>query len=276
MYKIIKKRMLAENAVEFTIEAPLVAKHAKEGQFVIVRCGKDGERIPFTLCDFDKEKGTITLLIQTVGYSTYTMKELNEGDSFTDVVGPLGRPTELGEFKNLVLVGGGIGTAVIYPQAKKLLKENRNVDVIVGARDKSLIMYEEEFKNNSSNLYISTNDGSYGEKGFVTDVLKRLIDEGKNYDLVFAVGPLPMMKAVCNLTREYNIRTIVSMNNIMIDGTGMCGGCRLTVNGETKYACVDGPEFDGHLIDFDETIKRNSAYKEDEEKQMCRLTGEKR
>jgi len=219
MNKIVKVRRLAENVVEYVIDAPLVAKAAKPGQFVILRIDEEGERVPFTICDMDKEKGTITLLVQSVGYTTMKMAELKEGDYIHDFAGPLGNATDLSEFKEILLVGGGIGAAVIYPQAKALMKQGKPADVIVGARTKSLIMYEEEFKENSRNLYLMTDDGSYAEKGFVTDKIKSLVDAGKKYDVVFAVGPMVMMRAVANLTRVYNIHTIVSMNSIMVDGT---------------------------------------------------------
>ncbi|MGI6700966.1 MAG: sulfide/dihydroorotate dehydrogenase-like FAD/NAD-binding protein [Christensenellales bacterium] len=271
MYKILKVRQLADNVREYVIEAPEVARAAKPGQFVILRLDEDGERVPFTICDMDKEAGTITLLIQTVGYTTMKMEELNAGDVILDFVGPLGNATDLDEFNNILLVGGGIGAAVIYPQAKELMKKGKPADVIVGARTKSLIMYEEEFKRNSKNLYIMTDDGSYSEKGFVTDKIKELVEADNSYDVVFAVGPLVMMRAVSNLTKQYNIHTIVSMNSIMVDGTGMCGGCRVTVGGKTKYACVDGPEFDGHQVDFDEALNRSGFFKEQESKHICRL-----
>ncbi len=262
MNKILKKRQLSENVNEYVIEAADIAKHAKAGQFVILRVDSEGERVPFTIADSDKSVGSITILVQTIGMTTYKLSLLNEGDYIQDFVGPLGNPTELDEYENVVLVGGGIGSAVIYPQAKSRHSKGLNCDVIVGARNKSLIMYEEEFRANSDNLYLVTDDGSYGEKGFVTNKLEALINQGKKYDCVFAVGPMMMMKAVCDLTKKYGIKTIVSMNSTMVDGTGMCGCCRLTVGGETKYACVDGPEFDGHQIDFMESVNRSRFYKE--------------
>lgn len=264
MNKLLKIRDLAENVKEYVIESPEVAKHARPGQFIILRVDEDGERVPFTICDYDSVKGTVTILVQTVGVSTYKLSLLNEGDYIADFVGPLGNATDLSEFKKVCLVGGGIGTAVIFPQAKLRHSMGQPLDTVVGARTKSLIMYEEEFKANSDNTYIVTDDGSYGDKGFVTTKLEELILAGAGYDCVFAVGPLPMMRAVCDLTRKYGIHTVVSMNSIMVDGTGMCGGCRVTVDGKTKYACVDGPEFDGHLIDFSETMSRNGFYKERE------------
>lgn len=273
MNKLLSIRQLAENVREYVIEAPQIAKAARPGQFVILRVDEEGERVPFTICDMDKKEGTITLLIQEVGYSTMKMAQLKEGDYIHDFAGPLGNASDLSEYKKILLVGGGIGAAVIYPQAKELFGLGKPADVIVGARNKSLIMYEDEFEAHSDNLYLMTDDGTYGEKGFVTDKIKQLIESGNQYDVVFAVGPLVMMRAVANLTREYNIHTIVSMNSIMVDGTGMCGGCRVTVGGKTKYACVDGPEFDGHLVDFDEALNRSSFYKEQEQKHVCRLRG---
>lgn len=275
MYKILAKRKLAPNVNEYVIDAPKVAKHARAGQFIILRVDADGERIPLTICDYDSDRGTVTVLVQEVGYTTMKLARMNVGDCLADFVGPLGRATELDEFRNIVLVGGGIGTAVIYPQAKHLKSIGKAADVIVGARNRELIMYEEEFKASAANLYLTTDDGSYVRKGFVTDVLRELIPE-KKYDCVFAVGPMPMMRAVSELTKEFGIHTVVSMNTIMVDGTGMCGGCRLTVGGETKYACVHGPEFDGHEIDWDEAILRGRAYRETEQAHICRLTGEKR
>ena len=275
MYPIEKIRYLAENVVEVEIRAPRVADHAKPGQFVILRVDEEGERIPFTICDLNREAGTVTVLVQTVGYSTRLLAAKKDGESIADFVGPLGHPTDLAPYREILLVGGGIGSAVIYPQAKALRAEGKPADVIVGARNKSLIMYEDNFRTYANRLFVTTDDGSYGEKGFVTDVARRLLQE-KPYDCVFAVGPLPMMRAVCQVTREFGVKTIVSMNSMMVDGTGMCGCCRVTVGGETKYACVHGPEFDGHLIDFDEAINRSRIYREQEQKHLCKLTGEVR
>ena len=272
-YEILKKRALASNVNEYVIYAPLVAKHCLAGQFVILIVEPDGERVPFTICDYSREEGTVSILVQEVGYTTAKLAMMKEGDALQDFVGPLGNSTNLAEFKNIVLVGGGIGSAVIYPQAKQLKADGKNVDVIVGARNESLLMYVDEFKENSDNLYLITDDGSNGKKGFVTDMLKSLVESGKNYDCVFAVGPLPMMRAVCNLTRELGIHTIVSMNSMMVDGTGMCGCCRLTVDGKTKYACIDGPEFDGHAVDFDEAILRSKIYRSQEQEHLCNLRG---
>lgn len=273
MNKILRKRELAENVIEYVIDAKNIIRHARAGQFIILRVDEEGERVPFTICDYDKKEGTITILVQTVGFSTKKLAELNEGDFINDLVGPLGNATDLSHANRVLLVGGGIGTAVIYPQSKQLKNEGKKVDVILGARDKSLLMYEKEFRQNCENVFIMTDNGSKGEKGFVTTKLKQLIDAGEKYDVVFAVGPLMMMKAVADTTREYGIETIVSMNSIMVDGTGMCGGCRLTVGGETKYACVDGPEFDGHKIDFDEAIQRSKFYSEEEKESSCRIRG---
>jgi len=276
MYEIISKKRFSEKVNEYVVYAPDVAHRARAGQFVILRVTDDGERVPFTVCDYDREKGTITILVQTVGYSTMKLEELGVGDSICDFVGPLGKPTDLSDYEKILLVGGGIGSAVIYPQAKQLRLENKAADVIVGARNESLVIYEDDFKKFANEFFVMTDDGSAGEKGFVTDKIKNLLDEGRKYDCIFAVGPLPMMKAVCALTKNYGVKTIVSMNTIMVDGTGMCGSCRLTVDGKVKYACVDGPEFDGHLVDFDEAINRSRFYKEQEAEHVCRLTGGKR
>ena len=264
MNKIVRKRKLSENVNEYVIEAHDVARHAKAGQFIILRVDEEGERVPFTICDSDKEAGTITILVQTIGATTYKLAQIEEGGYIADFVGPLGNPTDLSEFEHVMLVGGGIGSAVIYPQAKFRHTNGLKCDVIVGARNKDLIMYEDEFRANSDNLYVVTDDGSYGEKGFVTNKLEELINNGHKIDCVFAVGPVMMMKAVCDLTRKYNIKTVVSMNSTMVDGTGMCGCCRLTVGGKTKYACVDGPEFDGHEVDFMESVNRGRFYRDHE------------
>lgn len=271
MYKILSKNLLAENINEYVIEAPKVAKHAHAGQFIILRVDEDGERIPLTICDYDVQKGTVTVLVQTVGATTYALSLLGAGDHIADFVGPLGNATELGAYHRVALVGGGVGSAVILPQAKVLHALGNEVDVIIGARNKSLLLYEDKFRKETDNVYCVTDDGSYGEQGFVTTKLKERIDSGVRYDVVLAVGPMPMMRAVANLTKEYGIKTVVSMNTIMVDGTGMCGGCRLTVGGETKYACVDGPEFDGHLVDFDSAIARSKTYKEFEQEHYCKM-----
>ncbi len=273
-YEILSKRALAPNVCEYEIFAPMVARHCLAGQFIILRTDEFGERVPFTICDYSRENNSVKILVQEVGYSTLKLSKMQVGECLSDFVGPLGNPTDLSRYHNICLVGGGIGSAVIYPQAKQLKKQNKKVDVIMGAREDDLLLYKSEFLNNCDNLYLTTDDGSCGVKGFVTDVLSSLIDGGKQYDCVFAVGPLPMMKAVCNLTRDMGIDTIVSMNSMMVDGTGMCGCCRVSVGGITKYACVDGPEFDGHKIDFDEAILRSRSYKEQENAHYCNLRRE--
>ena len=274
-FGIVQKRMLNATTHEYVIYAPLVAKHCKGGQFVILRVNEHGERVPFTVADYDRVAGTMTIVVQTVGASTYKLSLLKEGDALADLVGPLGNPTDLSPYKNVILVGGGIGSAVVYPQTAELRAAGKKVTAIVGARNKDLILYENEFKTRCDDFHIVTDDGSYGRQGFVTDTLKDMLEKG-GYDCVFAVGPLPMMRAVCNLTKSYGVKTIVSMNSLMVDGTGMCGCCRLTVGGKTKYACVDGPEFDGHLVDFEEAINRSKIYRAQESEHYCKLTGEKR
>ncbi len=273
MYKILKKRQLNENVVLMDIDAPYVAKKAKAGNFIILRVDEYGERIPLTVADYDREKGIVTIIFQIVGATTKLLSTLKEGDCLQDFAGPLGKATELKGYKKACVVGGGVGCAIAYPSAKALFKEGTEVDVIAGFRSKDIVILEEEFKAVCNNLYITTDDGTYGEKGFVTDKLKALIEAGNKYDLVLAIGPVPMMKFVCKATEPYGIKTLVSLNPIMIDGTGMCGGCRVHVGGETKFACVDGPDFDGHQVDFDELMKRNSTYKEAEahDKEHCRL-----
>ncbi len=270
-YELISKRNLAPNICEYVIFAPFVAKHCKAGQFVILRVDEDGERVPFTICDYDRQMQTVTILVQEVGFSTLKLSCLQVGECLQDFVGPLGKPTDLDKFNNICLIGGGIGSAVIYPQSKELISNGKSVDVILGARSDNLLLYKQEFASTCDNLYLATDDGTSGKKGFVTDVLKELVESGKRYDLVFAVGPLQMMKAVANLTKNMDIECVVSMNSMMVDGTGMCGCCRVSVGGSTKYACVDGPEFDGHLIDFDEAILRSKIYKEQEQSHYCNL-----
>ncbi|MDR3263007.1 MAG: sulfide/dihydroorotate dehydrogenase-like FAD/NAD-binding protein [Clostridiales bacterium] len=272
MYKILKKRNLTENVVEFVIDAPNITKRCLPGQFIILRVDKDGERVPLTIAGYDRTSGSITILVQSVGFSTMKLAKLNEGDFVEDFAGPLGNPTDLSGFCNILHVAGGIGSAVILPQVKYLrTNTSQKSDVILGGRTASLLTYEKELGEYADNLYIMTDDGSKGEKGFVTDMLKKLIDGGKKYDAVFAVGPMPMMRGVTRLTAEYGIHTIISMNALMVDGTGMCGCCRLTVGGVTKYACVDGPEFDGHKVDFEEAMNRAGFYKEKEKEHICRL-----
>ena len=271
MNKLIEKRHLNPTVTLFTFEAPLIAKKAEPGQFVILRPNENSERIPLTIADFDREKGTVTVIVQIVGGTTADLNAIPEGEFIHDVAGPLGKATETDGLKKVAVVGGGVGCAIAYPIAKKLTKLGASVDFIVGFRNKDLVFLEEEFTAASDKLVIMTDDGSYGEKGLVTDALKKLIEDGANYDEVIAIGPLIMMKFVCKLTKEYGIKTIVSMNPIMIDGTGMCGGCRLTVGGKMKFACVDGPDFDGHEVDFDEAMRRNTMYKEFEHEKSCRL-----
>lgn len=277
MFKIIKKRELNDQVTLMVINAPLIAKKAKAGQFIIFRTDEFGERVPLTIADYDADNGTITIIFQKIGRSTIQLGLMEEGDYILDVVGPLGVATKFEDgIKRVAVIGGGVGCAIAYPQAKALYNTGVEVDVIAGFRNKDIVILEDEMKAVSDNLYITTDDGSYGTKGFVTTKLQELIDSGANYDCVIAIGPIPMMKFVCNVTKPYGIKTIVSLNPIMIDGTGMCGGCRVTVGGKIKYACVDGPDFDGHEVDFDELIRRNSAYKEAEEHgrtHVCRLTG---
>jgi len=278
MYKIVKKRMLNEagTTVEMVVEAPLVAKKCLAGQFIIFRTDEYGERIPLTIADYDREKGTVTIMFQPVGKSTMMLAELSKGDSILDFVGPLGKPTHMDGLKRVAVVGGGVGCAIAYPVAKGMHEKGIEVDMIAGFRSKDIVMLEDEMRKNSTNLYITTDDGSYGEKGFVTDKLKALIESGREYDEVVAIGPGIMMKFVSLATKPYGIKTVVSLNPIMIDGTGMCGGCRVSVGGETKFACVDGPEFDGHQVDWDELLRRGAFYKEEETEQkahVCRITG---
>ena len=269
MFKILDKRVLNSSVTAMVIEAPFIAKKVEPGQFVIIRIDEEGERIPLTVADFDREKGTVTIIFQAVGFSTKKLALKNIGDSIANCVGPLGLPTEFGKPKKAIVIGGGVGCAIAYPQAKALYNMGVDTTVIAGFRSKDIVILEDEMKAVSNNLYITTDDGSYGEKGFVTNVLKKLLEEG-NYDLVIAIGPVPMMKFVSETTRPFGVKTIVSLNPIMIDGTGMCGGCRVTVGGKTKFACVDGPDFDGHEVDFDSLMRRNGFYRE-EEAHSCRM-----
>lgn len=274
MFKIVKKRQLNSSVVLLEIEAPFVAKKAQPGQFIIFRTDEHGERVPLTIADFDREKGTVTIIVQTVGRATKLLGSMNEGDSIRDFVGPLGVPTHFGDAKRVAVIGGGVGCAIAYPQAKALHGMGAHVDMIAGFRSKEIVILEEEMKAVSDNLIITTDDGSYGKHGFVTNALQELIDAGNQYDLVVAIGPIPMMKFVCQVTKPYNIKTMVSLNPIMIDGTGMCGCCRVHVGGETKFACVDGPDFDGHQVDFDEAMQRGNMYKTFETEardSMCNL-----
>ena len=262
MYRIVTKRVLNPTVSLMEIEAPAVARKAEPGQFIILRADEEGERIPLTIADFDREKGTVTIIYQVVGATTEKLNHKEQGEFLQDFVGPLGRATETEGLKRVAVVGGGVGTAIAYPVAKKLHDVGCHVDLIVGFRSKDLVILEEEFKAASTNLIIGTDDGSYGKKALVTDLLKEQIEGGAKYDRVITIGPVIMMKFVCELTKRYDIPTVVSMNPIMIDGTGMCGGCRLSVGGETKFACVDGPEFDGHKVDFDEAMARGAMYKD--------------
>ena len=276
MYEIVRKEALRPTVTLYEIKAPLIAKKAQPGQFIILRVDPDGERIPLTIAAYDREKGTVTIIFQLVGATTEKLNHKEEGEYLQDFVGPLGKATETEGLKRVAVVGGGVGTAIAYPVAKKLHDVGCHVDLIVGFRNKdliilkdefeaastNLIILKEEFEAASTNLIIGTDDGSYGKKALVTDLLKEQIDAGAKYDKVIAIGPVIMMKFVCALTKEYGIPTVVSMNPIMIDGTGMCGGCRLSVGGETKFACVDGPEFDGHLVDFDEAMARGAMYRD--------------
>ncbi len=269
MFKILQTQELADSIFLMEVEAPRIAKACQPGQFVIVRMDEDAERIPLTICDYDREKGTVTIVFQIVGAGTQMMAELKAGDCFCDFVGPLGCASEFVEEdiealkqKNILFVAGGVGTAPVYPQVKWLHENGVQADVIVGAKNKDLIILEKEMEAVAGNLYVTTDDGSYGRSGMVTATIKELVNtEGKQYDICVAIGPMIMMKFVCLLTKELRIPTVVSLNPIMVDGTGMCGACRVTVGGKVKFACVDGPEFDGHLVDFEEAMKRQQIYK---------------
>lgn len=279
MYKILNAEKLSANVFLMDVEAPRVAKHCLPGQFVIVKMDEVGERIPLTICDYDAEKGTVTIVFQPAGASTTRMAQLKAGDYFEDFVGPLGQPSELChedleelKKKKIVFVAGGVGTAPVYPQVKWLHERGIDADVIIGAKTKDLVIMEKEMEEVAGNLYVTTDDGSYGRSGMVTQVIKDLVEkEGKHYDKCVAIGPMIMMKFVCLLTKELNLPTIVSMNPVMVDGTGMCGACRLQVGDEIKFACVDGPEFDGHLVDFDQAMKRSQMYKTAEGRALLKL-----
>ena len=262
MYLILKKEALNPTVTRMVIDAPLIAKKAEPGQFIILRVHEDGERIPLTIADFDREQGTVTIIFQIVGATTELLNHLEEGDSLHDFVGPLGRPSETEGLKKVAVIGGGVGCAIAYPVAKKLHQQGAQVHAIVGFRNKDLVILEEEFRAVSDRFVPMSDDGSWGEKGLVTNALEQLIEAGEQYDEVIAIGPLVMMKFVTQLTKQHNIKTVVSMNPIMIDGTGMCGGCRLTVGGKTKFACVDGPDFDGFEVDFDEAMARGTMYRD--------------
>ena len=278
MYKIVRKEELTTNIYLMDVEAKRVAAACEPGQFVIVRMGEDGERIPLTICDYDREKGTVTIVFQCVGAATTMMAELEEGDAFHDFVGPLGCPSELVkepveelQKKKILFVAGGVGAAPVYPQVKWLHEHGVDADVIVGSKTKSLLILEKEMEAVAGNLYITTDDGSYGRSGMVTKTIQDLVAEGKKYDVCIAIGPMIMMKLGCLLTKDLGIPTIVSLNPIMVDGTGMCGACRVTVGGKVKFACVDGPEFDGHSVNFDEAMRRQQIYKTAEGRAMLKL-----
>lgn len=279
MYPIIEARKLADKIFLMVVEAPRIAKNCQPGEFIIVKIDEIGERIPLTICDYDREKGTVTIVFQTVGASTERMSGLKTGDSFKDVVGPLGNPSEFvkecpDELKNkkFLFVAGGVGAAPVYPQVKWMKEHGIDVDVIVGSKTKDLLILTEEMKEVAGNLYITTDDGSYERKGMVTEVIKDLVqNQGKKYDVCIAIGPMIMMKFVCLLTKELELPTIVSLNPIMVDGTGMCGACRVTVGGKVKFACVDGPEFDGHAVNFEEAMKRQLMYKTEEGRALLKI-----
>ena len=274
MYKIVKKEVLNPTVTKMEIEAPFVAAKAQPGQFIILRVDQEGERVPLTVADYDRENGTVTIIFQVVGASTEKLNHKNEGEYIEDLVGPLGKATDIKDKKKVCVVGGGVGCAIAYPVAKGLYENGCEVHTVAGFRSKDLVILEEDFAKVSSRFEKMSDDGSWGKKGLVTDALKKLIEEGNEYDEVICIGPVIMMKFVCMLTKEYNVKTIVSMNPVMVDGTGMCGGCRLTVGGKVKFACVDGPEFDGHEVDFDEALKRGGTYKafeQGEREKTCNL-----
>ena len=275
MFKIVRKKELNSAVTLMDIEAPFIAKKAKAGQFIIFRIDEQGERVPLTIAGYDREKGTVTIIFQKVGFATIALGSLNEGDYIKDFVGPLGKPTPVEGKKRVCVVGGGVGCAIALPSAVAFKEAGAEVDVVVGFRNKDIVILEDEFKAVSDNMYLMTDDGSYGEQGFVTVKLEELLKSGKGYDAVLAIGPIPMMKFVCKTTEPFGVKTMVSLNPIMVDGTGMCGGCRVTVGGEVKFACVDGPEFDGHQVDFAELMSRNSTYRTREaevtEKHACRM-----
>lgn len=270
MYEILEKKALSENVKLMNVKAPLVAKKAQAGQFVILRIDEKGERIPLTIADYDRNEGTVTIIFMEVGKTTKQLGKMEVGDKLLNFAGPLGKPSEIEKYGNAVMIGGGVGIAPLYPIVRELKKAGNYIISILGARNEKLLMLEDEIEEFSDELYICTDDGSKGEKGFVSNVLQKLINKGKKIDIVWAIGPVIMMKVVSDLTRKYDIKTVVSLNPIMVDGTGMCGGCRVLVGDETKFACVDGPEFDGHLVDFDNLILRNMRFIE-EEKHACKL-----
>ncbi|WP_295857875.1 sulfide/dihydroorotate dehydrogenase-like FAD/NAD-binding protein [uncultured Oscillibacter sp.] len=274
MFRIVRKEALKPTVVLFEIEAPMIARKAQPGQFIILRVDENGERVPLTIHDYDREKGTVSIIVQIVGATTEKLNHLNEGDCLQDFVGPLGKATETAGKKKVCVVGGGVGCAIAYPVLKKFHDDGAEVHAVIGFKNKDLVILEDKFKSSSSILKVCTDDGSYGQKGMVTDALKELIDAGNQYDEIFAIGPMIMMKFVCKTTQPYGIPTTVSMSPIMIDGTGMCGGCRLSVGGEMKFACVDGPDFDGFKVDWDLAVKRNQMYREFEmhkHEEVCNL-----
>jgi NAD(P)H-flavin reductase len=270
MYPILKKIKLNNSVEEMVVRAPYVARHCEPGQFIILRVDEDGERIPLTIAEYDREQGTVSIIYQVVGFTTQQLSKKKAGDELADFVGPLGLPTQFHAHKRVIGIGGGVGAAPLYPQLKKLNDMGVSVDLILGARSKDLILLEEKFSKFCKNIYITTDDGSCGTKGLVTDKLKELVEKGEQYDEVIAIGPLVMMKFVSLLTKQLNIKTSVSLNPVMVDGTGMCGGCRVTVGGQTKFVCVDGPDFDGHQVDYDELLRRQGMYKE-EEAHACKI-----
>lgn len=276
MFRILKKKSLNESVTLMEIEAPYIAKKAKPGQFIIFRVDENGERVPLTIADHDAKKGTVTIIFQHVGAATIRLAQLNEGDFILDFVGPLGVASHFDGAKKAAVIGGGVGCAIAYPQAKYLHSMGVQVDMIAGFRSKDIVILEKEMNEVCDRLVLATDDGSYGKKGFVTDMLQELLDAGNSYDIVIAIGPVPMMKAVCAVTRPYGIKTMVSLNPIMVDGTGMCGCCRVTVDGKIRFACIDGPDFDGHLVDFDELMLRNQFYRKQEaadKEHVCKLFG---
>ncbi len=268
MYKILKKEKIGPNLNKFVIEAPLVPKNYQPGQFVVLKVDEVGERIPITIAEADKDKGTITIFVQEVGKTTYKLGELNAGDFICDVVGPLGHPAKVEKIGTVVTIGGGVGTAIVYPETKAFKEAGNYVISIIGFRNKEHVILEEEMGKASDELYVLTDDGSYGKKGFTTDELQELENAGRKMDLVIAIGPAIMMKKISEMTKQYNVKTIVSLNSTMMDATGMCGGCRVEVDGKTKFACVDGPEFDGHKVNFDLLIKRLSTYEKEEKEAL--------
>jgi len=276
MHEILEKRLLNANTLLMRVHAPLVTKRCEPGQFIIFRIDEQGERVPLTIADFDRANGSVTIIFQAVGASTNALSKLNQGDSILDFTGPLGNASKLEGHQNVAIIGGGVGCAIAYPQAKKLYSSGCKVDLIAGFRNKDIVMLEDEMRQNCTRLFITTDDGSYGEKGLVTDKLKALIESGEKYDEIIAIGPVIMMKFVTLTAKVYGIPVTVSLKPIMIDGTGMCGGCRVSIGGEVKFACVDGPEFDGYQVDFDELMRRNTAYKTQEAETFhkCRLIKE--